>query len=139
MMSMRTAQYLKNRAQDSSDALHDKRHFILTRSTYTSTGKYASHWLGDNFREYAFMNYSISGSMNMNMFGIPHVGADICGFLGHARDDVLCAKWAQLGTFYPFARFHYDPSSSPNEPYLMDEPYKSILRRTMLDRYQYLR
>jgi len=72
----------------------DRRPFVLTRSTYTSTGGYASHWLGDNYREYAYMNYSISGLMNMNMFGIPHVGADICGFIGDTNDDVLCAKWA---------------------------------------------
>lgn len=85
------------------------------------------------------MNYSIAGVMNMNMFGIPHVGADICGFFGDAVDSELCAKWAQLGTFYPFARFHYDIHSPENEPYRQDEPFKSIIRRTMLDRYQYLR
>jgi len=77
--------------------------------------------------------------MNMNMFGIPHVGADICGFFGDARDGEMCAKWAQLGTFYPLARFHYDIHSPENEPYQQDEPYRSIIRRTMLDRYQYLR
>jgi alpha-glucosidase (family GH31 glycosyl hydrolase) len=72
----------------------NRRPFVLTRSTFTSTGRYASHWLGDNYREYAFMNYSISGVMNMNMFGIPHVGADIGGFFGNFTDDVLNAKWA---------------------------------------------
>lgn len=85
------------------------------------------------------MNYSVAGIMNFNMFGISHVGADICGFFGNATNDPLCAKWAQLGTFYPFARFHYDIHSPPNEPYNMAEPYFSIAKRTMLDRYQYLR
>ena len=85
------------------------------------------------------MNYSIAGVMNFNMFGIPHVGADVCGFFGSARNDKLCAKWAQLATFYPFARFHYDIDSPPNEPYLMVEPYHSIAKRTMFDRYQYMR
>jgi alpha-glucosidase (family GH31 glycosyl hydrolase) len=139
MMAKRTNEYFKNRTSNPSDVWYDKRYFILTRSTYTTTGNYASHWLGDNYREYAYMNYSIAGVMNMNMFGIPHVGADICGFFGDARDDPLCAKWAQLGTYYPFARFHYDTNSTNNEPYLMAEPYKSIVRRTMLDRYQHLR
>jgi len=32
--------------------------------------------------------------MNFNMFGISHVGADICGFFGDDRNDKLCAKWA---------------------------------------------
>jgi alpha-glucosidase (family GH31 glycosyl hydrolase) len=64
------------------------------------------------------MNYSIAGIMNFNMFGIPHVGADVCGFFGDARNDKLCSRWAQLATFYPFARFHYDIYSPANEPYL---------------------
>lgn len=133
MMAKRTAQYF-TQLKD-TDPRKDKRSFVLTRSTYTSTGQYASHWLGDNYREYRFMNYSIAGIMNFNMFGIHHVGADVCGFFGSARNDKLCAKWSQLATFYPFARFHYDIDSPPNEPYLMDEPYHSIAKRTMFDRY----
>lgn len=89
MMSKRTSEYLFNRSLNTSDALHDKRHFILTRSTYTTTGNYASHWLGDNYREYAYMNYSVAGIMSMNMFGIPHVGADIGGFFGGSEDPIL--------------------------------------------------
>lgn len=138
-MAKRTSEYFLSRTQNKSDEWYDKRHFILTRSTYTTTGNYASHWLGDNYREYAFMNYSIAGSMNMNMFGIPHVGADIGGFFGNFTDPVLLTKWAQLGTYYPFARFHYDIDSPANEPYRLPEPYRSIVRRTMLDRYQYMR
>lgn len=33
------------------------------------------------------MNYSIAGIMNMNMFGVPHVGADVCGFFGEDLDQ----------------------------------------------------
>lgn len=121
------------------NANKDNRPFILTRSTFTSSGKYASHWLGDNFRDWDYLKYSIPGIMNMNMFGVPHVGADICGFFGEKRDDELCARWTQLATFYPLARFHYELNSDANEPYLMEEPYKSIALRAMLDRYQYLR
>ena len=138
MMAKRTSQYFAYNLSD-SDPRKDLRNFILTRSTFTSSGQYASHWLGDNYREYSFMNYSIAGIMNFNMFGIPHVGADVCGFFGAARNDKLCAKWAQLATFYPFARFHYDIHSPPNEPYLMEEPYFSITKKTMFDRYQYMR
>ena len=49
---------------------------------FVIVGKYTAHWLGDNFSEWDNMHYSIIGMLQYNMFGIPLVGADICGFIG---------------------------------------------------------
>ena len=51
----------------STNAAYDNfihRPFILTRSTFAGSGRFAGHWLGDNMRNYEAMTYSISGIMN---------------------------------------------------------------------------
>ena len=83
-------------------------------------GKWASRWLGDNFSEVKFMQLSVSGVMLMNMYGIPLVGADICGFLGNTNEN-LCAKWHFVGAFYPFSRNH-NGGQVAQEPYVWSEP-----------------
>ena len=136
MMARRTQEYLHQK--------NDYRQFLLTRSTFASSGRYTSHWLGDNWRDWAYLRHSISGIMNMNMFGIPHVGADVCGFFGEKKDDEMCLRWIQLSTFYTMARAHQnltwnDQPSERTEPYLLDTDYRNQAREALYDRYSYLR
>jgi alpha-glucosidase (family GH31 glycosyl hydrolase) len=50
------------------------------------------------------MSFSISSAMNMNMFGIPMTGGDICGVNMTKDKEELCGRWVQLASFLPIAR-----------------------------------
>lgn len=115
-----------------------KRHLILTRSTFPGSGRFTAHWLGDNFSDFENIKYSIAGLFEFQLFGIPMVGPDICGFLGTA-DGELCTRWMALGAFYPFARNHNAerPENAPQEPYQWASTIE-VTKKYFLFRYSIL-
>eukprot|EP00117_Sycon_ciliatum_P005047 scpid16314/ scgid9155/ Sucrase-isomaltase, intestinal; Sucrase; Isomaltase len=114
------------------------RPFIISRSTFAGQGKFTSHWLGDNFSEWKYLKWSISGVMNMNLFGITFTGADICGFLGDTTEK-LCQRWTNIGAFYPFARNHNDIATINQEPYRWSTEAQDTMRTALRWRYALLR
>jgi len=69
------------------------RTMVISRSSFAGHGKYGSLWLGDNHASVDDMEMSVIGAMKMNIFGIPLVGSDICGFGGNSTTAQLCTRW----------------------------------------------
>eukprot|EP00826_Nyctotherus_ovalis_P064102 TRINITY_DN9399_c0_g1_i1.p1 TRINITY_DN9399_c0_g1~~TRINITY_DN9399_c0_g1_i1.p1 ORF type:complete len:600 (-),score=173.57 TRINITY_DN9399_c0_g1_i1:56-1855(-) len=115
-----------------------KRPFIVTRSNFPGTGLYSNVWLGDNHSLWEYLRTSIVGIFNYQLFGVPLVGEDLCGFLGNSTEE-LCLRWMQLGAFYPFTRNHNDLNSDPQEPYAFGERVLVASRNAIRQKYSILR
>ena len=117
-------------------AMPKKRPFIIGRSTFVGSGRWAGHWGGDNASLWAYMYFSISQALQFSLFGIPMFGVDTCGFSGNT-DEELCNRWMQLSAFFPFYRNHNVISANSQEPYV----WASVIdasKKAMNIRYQLL-
>uniref|UniRef100_A0A8D2QC49 P-type domain-containing protein n=1 Tax=Zonotrichia albicollis TaxID=44394 RepID=A0A8D2QC49_ZONAL len=110
-----------------------KRPYVLSRSTFVGSGKHTAHWLGDNFSQWKDLRRSVIGIMEFNLFGIPFIGADICGFNYNTTYE-LCLRWMQLGSFYPFSRNHNSEGNMVSK----QNEFAKISRATLRIRYSLL-
>lgn len=117
--------------------LRGKRSVVISRSTFPSAGMHGGHWLGDNTATFNDLYLSIPGILNFNLFGIPLVGADICGFNGDTNKE-LCARWTQLGAFYPFSRNHNTIGALAQDPAAFGPDFAAMARDVLLTRYRLL-
>eukprot|EP00094_Tigriopus_californicus_P007397 TCALIF_07120-PA protein Name:"Similar to MGAM Maltase-glucoamylase, intestinal (Homo sapiens)" AED:0.12 eAED:0.12 QI:64/0.83/0.61/1/0.83/0.76/13/81/845 len=118
-------------------SITNERGWILSRSTFIGSGNWAAHWLGDNFSNWDNLYYSIIGMLQFNRFGMPHVGADICGFIDDTNEE-LCARWMELGAFYPFSRNHNGYGYTDQDPGYFGDFVGQLSARVLKFRYRFL-
>uniref|UniRef100_A0A4W6DRM1 Lysosomal alpha-glucosidase n=1 Tax=Lates calcarifer TaxID=8187 RepID=A0A4W6DRM1_LATCA len=114
-----------------------KRPFVLSRSSYPGIGRFSGVWTGDVRSDWEQLRYSIPAVLQFSLFGVPLVGADICGFGGNTTEE-LCVRWMQLGAFYPFMRNHNDKPNAPQEPYVFGQRAQAAMRSAVNLRYSLL-
>ncbi|KIW57882.1 hypothetical protein PV05_02438 [Exophiala xenobiotica] len=111
-----------------------RRPFVLTRSFYAGSQRSAAMWTGDNQANWDHLAASIPMILNQGVSGFPFGGADVGGFFGNPSKE-LQTRWYQAGIFYPFMRGHAHIDTRRREPYLLGEPYTSIMAKAIRLRY----
>ncbi|HEY8954199.1 TIM-barrel domain-containing protein, partial [Chitinophaga sp.] len=96
----------------------DKRVFLLTRSGFAGSQRYAAAiWSGDIGSTWQDMRAQITAGVNFSMSGIPYWTMDIGGFVVPAKFEKpdrenleewreLATRWSQFGAFAPLFRSH---------------------------------
>ncbi|XP_068960065.1 sucrase-isomaltase, intestinal-like [Petaurus breviceps papuanus] len=75
--------------------------------------------------------------MEFSLFGISYTGADICGFFNDAEYE-MCARWMQLGAFYPFSRNHNTIGQKRQDPVAWNSTFEDLSRNVLQTRYTLL-
>ena len=111
---------------------------VMSRSSFVGHGVYGYVWAGDNNATQEDMKLSINHIMRFSIFGIPFTGSNVWGYSGNTTPE-LCTRWAQVGSFYPFMRNHYQNNKSPQEFYIFDKQFQDGIKNSLSQRYSLLR
>lgn len=110
------------------------RPFVLTRSAYAGSQRYAAIWTGDNTAEWGHLEASIPMCLSLSVAGMAFCGADIGGFFGNP-DGELFVRWYQAAAFQPFFRSHAHIDTKRREPWLYSDGEMSLIRAAIRTRY----
>lgn len=109
----------------------------MARGFYSGVQRYGPVWTGDNMANWESLKYTNPMVLTNGMGGVPFSGADIPGFFSNPTPELL-VRWYQTGIFQPFFRAHAHIDTKRREPYLLDEPHKSLTRAAIRERYALL-
>ncbi|KAI8874863.1 glycoside hydrolase family 31 protein, partial [Backusella circina FSU 941] len=114
-----------------------KRPFVLARGFYAGAQRHGAVWTGDNMADWQSLYYTSPMNLANGLGAIAFTGADVPGFFGNPSPELL-TRWYQSGSFQPFFRGHAHIDTKRREPYLSEEPHRSIVRDALRDRYALL-
>ena len=115
----------------------DARPWVLTRSAFVGTQRYAASWMGDNSSWWEHLEMSVTQLASMSLLGVTWSGVDIGGFFENANPE-LYARWIELGTFYPFMRTHTCAGTRAQELWSFGPEVEGISRNAAEWRYRLL-
>jgi alpha-glucosidase len=123
---------------DAQKATHpNTRPWSMSRSGFAGIQRYSSNWGGDENSTFDSMRVSVEMSISMGLSGQNQFGHDIGGFLGSPSAE-LFIRWLQLASFTPLFRNHAMNTSAPREPWAFGEPYLTMARSIIGERYRLL-
>lgn len=113
------------------------RPFILTRSFFAGTQRYAFVWTGDNSAEWSHLRATVRMLLSMQVCGFMGCGADVGGFFRDASAELM-VRWYQVGAFQPFFRGHSNQGTKRCEPWVFGGEYTRMIREAIRARYEWL-
>ena len=93
------------------------RPFVLSRSFFAGSQRYAAVWTGDNAAEWSHLAAATPMLLSLNVVGMTFSGADVGGFFKDP-DAELLTRWYQAGAWQPFFRGHAHIDTKRREPWL---------------------
>jgi alpha-glucosidase len=115
----------------------EKRPFILSRSGYLGSNRYAATWTGDNCATEEHMKMTTAMTLNLGLSGQPFNGADMGGFALNTSAD-LFGQWVAFGVFFPFVRGHATNDVNNKEPWAFGREIENVSRTALNRRYRLL-
>ena len=111
------------------------RPWTFSRSGFAGIHRYGANWGGDADTSFASLRANVEMTLSMGLSGQPFFGHDIGGFLGSPSPE-LFLRWMTFSAYTPLFRNHAMNTSARREPWAFGEPYLSMARGIINERYR---